>query len=168
MQFHQALRKGVGVGGGWDSNSTAKWTHPLDKGPCLTKYRTLPSWISLLHSTHSSIHSSCLSLRHISWNSNSEWQRRCTRWSQEANARVRYVSDTIPWHPSNTFIPGPVHYGQRWICLTLHIQSGPQKCIHSCSSSAASTLFGCRWWPLRTPTLHPKFKDISHINFAFV
>jgi hypothetical protein len=37
-----------------------------------------------------------------------------------------------------------------------------------CSSSAASTVFGCRWWPLRTPTLNPKFKDISHINFAFV
>jgi len=26
------------------------------------------------------------------------------------------------------------------------------------------TVFGCRWWPLRTPTLNPKFKDISHIN----
>jgi hypothetical protein len=33
---------------------------------------------------------------------------------------------------------------------------------------ATSTVFGCRWWPLRTPTLNPKFKDISHINFAFV
>jgi hypothetical protein len=31
----------------------------------------------------------------------------------------------------------------------------------SCSSSATSTVFGCRWWPLRTPTLNPKFKDIS-------
>ena len=111
-----------GVGDGWDSNSTAKWTHPLDKGPCLTKYRTLPSWISLLHSTHSSIHSSCLSLRHISWNSNSEWQRRCTRWSQEANARVRYVSDMILWHPSNTFVPRPVHFAQKRIHLTLHTQ----------------------------------------------
>jgi len=38
------------------------------------------------------------------------------------------------------------------------IQSGPKKCIHSCSSSAASTVFECRWWPLRTPTLNPKFK----------
>ena len=28
------------------------------------------------------------------------------------------------------------------------------------------TVFGCRWWPLRTPTLNPKFKDISHINFV--
>ena len=44
----------------------------------------------------------------------------------------------------------------------------PKKCIHSCSSSAASTVSGCRWWPLRTPTLNQKFKDISHINFAFV
>jgi hypothetical protein len=26
------------------------------------------------------------------------------------------------------------------------------------------SVFGCRWWPLRTPTLNPKFKDISHIN----
>jgi hypothetical protein len=25
-----------------------------------------------------------------------------------------------------------------------------------------------RQWPLRTRTLNPKFKDISHINFAFV
>jgi hypothetical protein len=30
------------------------------------------------------------------------------------------------------------------------------------------TVFGCRWWPLRTPTLNLKFKDISHINFSFV
>jgi hypothetical protein len=94
-----------GGGGGGDSNSTAKWTHPLDKGTCLTKYRTLPSWISLLHSTHSSIHSSCLSLRHISWNSNSEWQRRCTRWRQEATARVKYVSTSSLWHFSTIFFP---------------------------------------------------------------
>ena len=49
-----------------------------------------------------------------------------------------------------------------------YIQSGPKTCINSCSSSAASTVFGCRWWPLRTRTLNPKFKNISHINFAFV
>jgi hypothetical protein len=33
---------------------------------------------------------------------------------------------------------------------------------------AALTVFGCRRWPLRTPTLNPKLKDISHINFVFV
>jgi hypothetical protein len=36
----------------------------------------------------------------------------------------------------------------------------------SCSSSATSTVSGCRWWPLRTPTLNSKFKDISHITFV--
>ena len=36
----------------------------------------------------------------------------------------------------------------------------------SCRSSAGSTVFGCRWWSLRTPTLNPKFKDISHINLV--
>ena len=65
---------GVGVGGlRWDSNSASKWTHPLDKGSrlgragtCLTKYTSFLSWISLLPSTHSSIHPSCLSPADIS------------------------------------------------------------------------------------------------------
>jgi len=47
----------------------------------------------------------------------------------------------------------------------------PKKCIHSLLINIFGISYDSVWMPMvaiRTPTLNPKFKDISHINFAFV
>jgi len=103
-------------------------------------------------------------------------------WTMDRSKRCCWVSTTVPGSNTSRLLPMGVPKGwclseetsyTGWSTRKHHnvvcsYHAGHITERSSCSSSAASTVFGCRWWPLQTPTLNPKFKDISHINFAFV
>jgi len=103
-------------------------------------------------------------------------------WSMDRSKRCCWVSTTVPGSNTSRLLPMRVPKGwclseetsytgwstRKHCNVVCSYHAGHITERSSCSSLAASTVFGCWWWPLGTPTLNPKFKDISHINFAFV